>query len=282
MYTIKSCSDVSDSISHQAFSDGFADYSVNLNMDQETFVSKLFGPEGNSRELSFVALKNNVSVGITLGGLKTGEGIKTLRCGGMAIIPSERGSGLAQQLMEYHQAAAINNKCKQLFLEVIASNKRAVSFYQNLGYQKVYDLTYRKWEPSNYINKPDYHSQKVETLSYQELYSLREMDYSHLPWQADFFYFQHLPASYYGIREKGVVVAGIAATASRIFYLWVHPKYRLKGYARSLLNRVIADLKPDTLSTSYANNASAHTFCNYLHMDYHSITQYEMYKLLSN
>lgn len=74
---------------------------------------------------------------MTLGGLKMGENFKTLRCGGMSLIPEERGTGLAKTLMDFHEKkAAIDMGCSQLFLEVIDSNERAIKFYQKLGYKK--------------------------------------------------------------------------------------------------------------------------------------------------
>lgn len=281
MYEIKKCSEISDSIIFKAFTDGFADYMIQVKIDEDFFISRFFGPEGNDRELSYIAFKENMPVGITLGGIKVGENFKTLRCGGMSLIPSERGSGLAKTLMEFLEKKAIEIGCKQLFLEVIDGNDRAVNFYKKIGYEKVYNLTYRKWELKR-ENPIDENSlkNKVEVMTFEDIYSLREMDYSHLPWQGDFPYFKSLPCNYYGIRENGNVVAGIVATEKRIFYLWVHPKYRKKGYAKALLYRIITDLTPEELNVTYSNNSQAHTFTNYFKMKLELISQLEMYKWL--
>lgn len=281
MYEIKKCSEVSDSIIFKAFTDGFADYMIQVKMDEDFFISRFFGPEGNDRELSYIAFKENIPVGITLGGVKVGENFKTLRCGGMSLIPSERGSGLAKTLMEFHEKKAREIGCKQLFLEVIDGNDRAINFYKKIGYEKVYNLTYRKWEMKgdNPIGENPLQN-KVEVMTFEDIYSLREMDYSHLPWQGEFTYFKGLPCNYYGIRENRDIIAGIAATKNRIFYLWVYPKYRNKGYAKALLYRIITDLKPEELNITYANNSQVHTFANYFKMKIQPTSQLEMYRWL--
>lgn len=283
MYTIKKCSEVLDSQIYKAFTDGFSDYMIQVKMDEDIFIKKFFGHEGNNRELSFIAFRNHQPVGITLGGIKTNESFKTLRCGGMSVIPEERGKGLANTLMEYHQNEAIKIGCKQLFLEVIDTNDRAIKFYKNLGYEKVYNLSYRVWNLSdtNPLNINEFSPKhNVELLSYDDVLKLREIDYSHLPWQGDFPYFKKLKCNYYGIINNNKIVAGIAATKSRVFYLWVTLTKRQKGYARSLLNRVITDLSPEALHFSYANNSLVHTFANHYKMDKETYSQFEMYKWL--
>ena len=47
-----------------------------------------------------------------------------------------RGKGISQRLMEFHREEAKKLDCKQLFLEVIVSNDRAINFYKKLGYRE--------------------------------------------------------------------------------------------------------------------------------------------------
>lgn len=283
MYTIKKCSEVSDSQIFKAFSDGFADYMIQIKMDERFFIDRFFGPEGNDRDLSFIAFKDDESVGITLGGIKIDEKFKTLRCGGMSVVPQERGTGLAKTLMEYHKKTALEIGCRQLFLEVIDSNDRAIKFYKKLGYEKVYNLTYRSLnlEGKNPFKMNNNSLQnKVGLLTFDDIHELRKMDQSHLPWQGEFAYFKHFPCHYYGIKEDENIVAGIVATSKRVFYLWVYPEKRQKGYGKALLNRVITDLEPKVLFFTYSNNSEAHTFANHLKMKNEQFNQLEMYKWL--
>ncbi|SKC65999.1 GNAT family N-acetyltransferase [Maledivibacter halophilus] len=283
MYRIMKCSEVSDSQIFKAFTDGFSDYMIQVKMDEASFIDRFFGPEGNDRKLSYIAFREDKAVGVILGGIKIGENFKTLRCGGMAVIPMERGTGLAKRLMKLHEKAAIEIGCRQLFLEVINGNDRAIKFYKKMGYEKVYDLTYRTWElEGKNPLKMDKNSlqNKIELLTYDDIHALRKIDYSHLPWQGEFPYFKLVPCHFYGIKDNEKIVAGVAATSNRVFYLWVHPEKRNKGYAKALLNKVIIDLKPDALRITYSNNSQIHTFANHYKMTSEPISQLEMYKWL--
>ncbi|WP_432665788.1 GNAT family N-acetyltransferase [Wukongibacter baidiensis] len=283
MYSFKKCIEVSDRQIYEAFRDGFADYIIQANMTQEQLISRFFGIEGNERELSFVAFRNNRPIGIILGGIKTGEIFKTLRCGAMSLIPEERGSGVATKLFELHEGLARDIGCKQLFLEVIDSNDRAISFYKKMGYEKIYDLTYMNWEIENkeiIVQGNNPLSNAISVISHEDLYSLREEEFSHLPWQGEFSYFKQLSCNYYGIREDDRLIAGLAGAKNKILYIWVNPRYRLKGYARALLNRLIVDTDTQKLNITYTNNSELHTFAKHYGMEKNKINQLEMYKWL--
>lgn len=282
MHIIKKCSEVNDQQIFEAFREGFSDYIIKFNMDKPTFINRFFGAEGNDRKYSFIALKNNKLVGIVLGGIKTGECLKTLRCGGMAVVACERGTGVAKDLMQHHEQLAKELNCKQLFLEVLSNNDRAIKFYKKLNYEIIYNLTYRKLEltdsPFKDVNVDIYN--KIEDSSYNEILKLRKVDLSHLPWQGQFTYFKESPAKYYCYKQNNKIIAGLVATKDRIIYIWVHPNYRLQGIAKALLKKSATDLNSKTWRAFYANNSLLHTFCNKLNMKFEQFSQYEMYKLL--
>lgn len=283
MYTIKKCTEVPDCMIFQAFTEGFADYIVQTNMEEDFFLGRFFGPEGNRRDLSYIAFKGDKPIGVCLGGYKTGEQVKTLRCGGLAIVASERGTGLGKKLMELHEHLARELGCKQLFLEVIENNEVATRFYKKFGYDEVYHLTYRTWQldgknPIGAINQNI--SNLVETITYEELLTLREEEGSHLPWQGEFEYFKTFPCHYYGIREDGKLVAGLATTKERLYYIWVRLEKRRRGYGRALMHTAIETLQPEGLRLVYSNNAELHTFANHYKMQKGTINLYEMYKWL--
>ena len=165
---------MSDSIVFDAFQKGFSDYMIKMEIDLEFFVEHFFGPEGNERSLSFVAFKDDLPVGVILGGFRTDEAFKTLRCGAMSIVPEERGSGLADQLIRAHEKAAREAGCRQLSLEVIKGNDRAIRFYEKNGYEKTYDMIYRIFRPSETF-KWDSAIEVVES-SFDEFMKLRRTD----------------------------------------------------------------------------------------------------------
>lgn len=131
--TYMRCNDVSMEHIFQAFSLGFSDYSIRLTMDQDDFVARFFGPEGNTRNHSFLAMDEDQPIGLILGGVRQFDGYKTMRCGTLCIAPAYRGQGISNKLLELHKQTAISADCQQLWLEVIKDNHRAVKLYEKQG-----------------------------------------------------------------------------------------------------------------------------------------------------
>ena len=142
MITYKRCTETSEDAVFEAFQIGFSDYIIKIDLTKDIFMKHFFGPEGNRLEYSYIALDKEKPVGLILGGIKEYEGIKTLRCGALCVHPDYRGTGVSGKLFDLHRKTALENNCRQLFLEVIAGNDRAINFYRKKGYEKVYDLTY--------------------------------------------------------------------------------------------------------------------------------------------
>ncbi|WP_088010548.1 GNAT family N-acetyltransferase [Gottfriedia acidiceleris] len=277
------CSEVDIDLAYQAFSIGFSDYIVKFNYTKEQFVNLFFGPEGNKPEHSFVAIHENEAVGVILGGIKVYENIKTMRCGTLAISPDYRGVGVSQKLFELHKEEAKKNGCKQLFLEVIVGNDRAINFYKKLGYEKIYDLSYfsktdlislqqMQFESSTEINK-------VELNIFKE--TITKWDY-HINWQNDIDYLEKLTNfSYYIARDNNEKVGALAVNENgRISLLIIDKVYRHKKIATNLLQTAAIDLNLKSFSTSIPNNNSLESFFQKLEFKKEKIAQFEMYKMI--
>ncbi len=282
MINMVECVKLSDTEIYKAFTACFSDYMIKMEMEQDVFISRFFGCEGNSKEHSFAAYEDDKPVGICLGGIKTDEEIKTFRCGAMAVTTDVRGKGVAGTLMKMHIERAKELGCLQLFLEVIDGNDRAVAFYEKNGYEKVYNLIYRKMLSKDIKNfKSDKNVYDLaEEISFDEIKEFRRNDSSHLPWQCSFDYFSMLDTKYYGIKAEGRLCAAIAASNAKVYYLWTEKEYRNRGYATALVHMVINQLSPKELVFTYSNNHSAHTFSNKLNMGYLGVKQLEMYRLI--
>ena len=50
--------------------------------------------------------------------------------------------GVSKELFWLHHQEAVDRGCRQLYLEVIQGNDRAIAFYNHHGYQRLYDLSY--------------------------------------------------------------------------------------------------------------------------------------------
>ncbi len=196
MIRLKKCTEVDESIIFETFMEGFSDYHIKVEMKQDFFFERFFGPEGNAKEFSFVAFDGDTPVGVLLGGIREQDGIRTMRCGGMAVVPNARKKGVAKLMMEKHEASAKEENVQQLFLEVLTINESAYKFYEQLGYQKVYDLTYRTFKPSDRWFKDTPESllntmgafYSIQKITLTDLSGLRQIDESHLPWQGSIDY----------------------------------------------------------------------------------------------
>ncbi|WP_088040831.1 GNAT family N-acetyltransferase [Bacillus sp. EAC] len=278
------CSDVDIDFAYQAFSIGFSDYIVKLDLPKEQFIALFFGPEGNKLEHSFVAIHENDAVGVILGGIKNYENIKTMRCGTLAISPSFRGKGISQKLFELHKEEAEKNECKQLFLEVIVGNDRAINFYKKLGYEKVYDLSYFTNKDTSNISflpdKTECNISKIEFNLFKD--TVQQWDY-HINWQNDLEFLEKATNfTYYQATKNDVGVGTLAINKhGKISFIMVDKKFRNSKVATNLLKTAILELELNAISTAFPNNSSLEGFFNQLQFNKEKLSQYEMYKTLN-
>lgn len=283
MISYKKCSEVEIDLVHDAFQIGFSDYIIKIQMPKELFISRFFGTEGNSLDKSFIALDENRSIGIVLGGIKNYEGIKTMRCGTLAVAPAYRGKGISQRLMELHKEEAIKQHCKQLFLEVTIGNDRAINFYKKLGYEKIFDLTYFSLNELNALDKTNKLGVNIKQTDIDELKLVREkIKDIHINWQSDIEYIE---------KSKGQITLGayiyekIAGVISinentRINFLWVENGLRHNGIGTNLIAKAVKELRLSKVTIGFPNNASIQGFVNHTGFKKEDIAQQEMYYTL--
>ena len=283
MISYKKCSEVKIDLIQDAFQIGFSDYMIKIQMSKELFISRFFNTEGNSLDKSFIAVDENRSIGIVLGGIKTYEGIKTMRCGTLAAAPEYRGKGISQRLMELHKEEAIKQQCKQLFLEVIVGNDRAINFYKKLGYKKIFDLTYFSLNELNALDKTNKLRVNIKQTDIDELKLVREkIKDIHINWQSDIEYIE---------KSKGQITLGayinekIAGVISinentRINFLWVENGLRHNGIGTNLIAKAVKELNLSKVTIGFPNNASIQGFIKHIGFRRDDIAQYEMYYTL--
>jgi ribosomal protein S18 acetylase RimI-like enzyme len=283
MINYMKCSEVTMDSVFEAFTIGFSDYIIKLNMPKDVFVSRFFGPEGNSLEYSHIALHGDKAVGVVLGGIKDYEGIKTMRCGTLAIHPEYRGKGISQKLMELHREVAVENNCTQLFLEVIVGNDRAINFYKKLQYEKIYDLAYFSLDNLSTIKtfvNPHINIKKIDFVDFKNLID-NHKDY-HINWQSDIDYVEKLETSLYYAAYEGENLVGYLCgnTMGKINFLWVHKNHRSKGVGSALLGYLCNEITAEKLSITVPNNSLLEGFLKHIGFKRDSIAQYEMYLTL--
>ncbi|HDR7438115.1 TPA: GNAT family N-acetyltransferase [Bacillus anthracis] len=282
MIQYKRCSEVSIDLVYEAFRDGFSDYIIKMEVSKEDFIKRFLGTEGNLLEHSFLALDGGKSIGVILGGIKDYENIKTMRCGTLAVHPNYRGIGVSQKLFELHKEEALQNECKQLFLEVIVGNDRAIRFYNKLGYEKVYDLSYYNLKDLTKIISKGGKGIEVKQLEFPSFkVEIQKWLHFHINWQNDMDYIEKTNNTFYGAYVGNELNGSICINEQgKISFIFVDKDYRNIGIATSLLLRASEELNIASLSIGFPNNNLLEGFLKKTGFEKNSLAQYEMYLLL--
>lgn len=272
------CSEVEEELVFNAFQGGFSDYIIKFNFSKEEFCKRFFGPEGNCLENSFIAIDGEKPVGVILGGIKNYEGVKTMRCGTLAISPNYRGLGISNALYDLHKAEALKNDCKQLFLEVICGNDRAINFYKKLGYEKIYDISF--YTLSELTQLKCNSSIEIKKVSFDTFENqVNKVKYFHINWQNDLEYMKSSEDNTYYAAFKSNEILGCICISSmgRISYLMINRDSRGEGIASSLINEACTELNLSRLTTCFTNNSLLEGFFKHLGFTKEKLAQYEMY-----
>ncbi len=283
MIQYKKCIEVEMNLVYEAFQVGFADYIIKIDISKEDFIKKFFGIEGNSLEHSFIALKDHEPIGIILGGIKNYEGLKTMRCGTLAIHPEFRGMGISNKLFELHKEEALHNGCQQLFLEVIVGNDRAIQFYKKLGYEKVYDLSYYNLKDASKLQMKSVEEIEIKQIQFNEFQQeTKDWLNFHINWQNDFDYMEKTVDNTYFSAYFNTKLAGsiCISTSGKISFLFVDKKFRENGIASMLIQSVCEKLQLSTLSIGFPNNSLLDGFLKKIHFEKSLLPQYEMYLVI--
>lgn len=269
---------------YHAFQRGFSDYMIPIKISKEDFEARFFGPEGNQKVHSFVALDEHEPVGLALGGVKTYESVKTMRCGTLAIHPDYRGKGISARLMDLHREEAMAAGCKQLFLEVIAGNDRAIAFYNKRGYRKFYDIFFFTLADAGKLgNRSIPEGGRISRVTFQEFAAvIQAWKYFHVNWQNDLDY-QELDDRhiYYILYINDNPVGCLSVTSGgKISMLVVDISYRGQGAATALLTFARDELSIAKFSASTPNNALLECFFERCGFTRDNLSLYEMYILL--
>lgn len=286
MVTYMRCNDVSMEHIFQAFSLGYSDYSIRLTTELDDFAARFFGPEGNTRDHSFLAMDQDQPIGLLLGGIRPFDGYKTMRCGTLCVAPAYRGQGISNKLLELHKQSAIAANCQQLWLEVIKDNQRAVKLYEKHGYQIRYTLKYYNGTlPSAPPDAPVSSSCTLKEITFGEVEAFRKtLTDCHIHWQSDTpYYAASTQEAFLGAYDVNQACVGIVAMSpqGKINFLWVDPKHRNQGLGRSLLHRAAEIQKIENVSICLSDPHSLEDFIQKVGLAKSPLEQYEMYMPLT-
>ena len=116
--------------SNEAFSDYAVPLSVTTAQLRETCTRR-----GVVLDLSPAVFEGERIVGYTLNALGTWNGVPSAYDSGTGVVPSHRRRGLARQLLEMSFPALRARGARQMVLEVLEENERAVPLYRSLGFE---------------------------------------------------------------------------------------------------------------------------------------------------
>ncbi|RIX47071.1 GNAT family N-acetyltransferase [Paenibacillus nanensis] len=139
LYTFKRLNECTLDEAVQAWNLGFAEYYVDLTMTTQRFIQR-FVQDELSVDLSFIAMKNDVPVGIVLNGVRNVAGRKVAWNGGTGVSVPYRGMGIGKVLIDQALKIYREEKVETATLEAIKANERAIGLYKSKGYELVDDL----------------------------------------------------------------------------------------------------------------------------------------------
>jgi len=270
---------------YSAFQKGFSDYMIRFQITQEGFFERFFVSEGNDFSISYVALDGENPVGLVLGGVKDFDGVKTMRCGTLCIDPAYRGKGVSDALFSLHEKSAKESGCRQMFLEVIKGNDRAVSFYEKKGYSRIYDMKYYAVGPQELLVEKTRLLEELTMrgMSIEEFFSVKEqVGEVHLNWQTDFQAMKITEDIHFlGVYRKERIIGACAyRTSGKIYFIWVHKEERLQGIGASLLQEIARKTLGEKIQMSFSNHMGLWGFVHRLGFREEKLSQYEMVRLL--
>jgi ribosomal protein S18 acetylase RimI-like enzyme len=282
----KRCSEVNQTLIYQAFINGYSDYPIPMKISMEHFFERFFGPEGNTLEDSFIALRDHKPVGLILGGIRIFDGYKNLRCGAFCVVSDLRGKGMSRELFRLFVQNGLNRGCIRISLEVLSDNERAIRFYEKQGFKKQNKLLYYSKSLADGSLKqtikilPHFTIKKVNLSVAKEV--REQIGPIHINWQNEVEYFlqdvsAHCFAAYLDHQLKGALVI---TEYGKIYFIYVNKEDRRKGIATALLLYTINHLNLQKLNISMPDQIQMIEFLMNIGFEKEPIEQYEMYKWL--
>lgn len=280
MISYKMCTEVTSTQIYNGFRKGFIDYSIPFHAPEDEFMARFFGLEGNELKYSFIALDDENPIGLILGGIRIFDTMKTMRCGALCIAPDYRGKGISQELFKLHQATAKEAGCRQLFLEVLKDNHRAIRFYEKMGYREAVILKYYRKKIAELSIPNEIPPYKITTISIDAVKAFRDkLNSCHINWQNDIPYYENSKNEiFYGVYDDYQLIGLTAMSMNgKINFLWVEPSYRFKGIGRYLLHQASKQLGSQYLYICIPGNPLLEGFFRKLGFEKDETEQYEMY-----
>ncbi|WP_333600759.1 GNAT family N-acetyltransferase [Flavobacterium sp.] len=247
MITIKTLENTSLETIMNTFNLAFSDYMLPMQITREQLESKIKN-ENVKLEYCVGAFENNQLIAFMLHGQDIINGKNTLYNGGTGVIPTKRGNHLTLKLYEFLLPQLKTAKIAAVKLEVITTNKPAITTYEKSGFQIIRKLNCYKGSISQQQPSDTYKISTLIDFDWTKLTSFWDWTPT---WQNDTTAIEN--------NKENAILLGIHAASELAGYLIFNPKsnriqqfaiaheYRNKGLATQLFSYIASKYDAETV-----------------------------------
>lgn len=212
----------------EVFNESFSDYVIPLQFNYKDFYKRMEN-EGINYQYSYVAIKNDKYIGLIVTNINTIGGIEHFRCGVLGVIKDYRLQNVAKLLMEKQKKIFKQINIDEFELECIATNNRALCFYEKENFKIKRELHYFYRPASNIVTD-------LELGTFENLNKfILENDY-YLDYQTKILLSNYKELEIRQITEENKIIGMAACNGNKLAYIAVKHKYQNQGYGSKLLS----------------------------------------------
>lgn len=260
----------------QVFNEAFSDYVIPMQMTVALLQQKMTG-ESIQLDYSAGAFQGDSLCGFILHG-RDAHTPEVLYNGGTGVVPTARGRHLIQELYEHFIPAYQESGVKEILLEVIATNQKAIKTYEHAGFERQRNFVCFKGEIP--LKKTATTSILIQKSNLPEAAALASFSDQVPSWSnsvASVKREKQLTTTWVALHEHEIVgYISVFLASRRIRQIGVRKDMRRQGIGTALMQQAAEALgNPFTLINVDAQNKGLIAFLEKLGMT-EILTQYEM------
>lgn len=224
---------------HKTFLEAYSDYIIKFQLTEKQLENHI-AQNAVRLDESIGAFAEEKMIGVTLNGVGFWDGKETVYDAGTGVIPDFRKKGAGRAMFDYMMPIFKEKGIKQLLLEVISINDKAVRLYKKIGFEETRRLVF-------FEQNGDFVERRMENLEIREI---EETDWRFFntfrdckpSWQnSDESIERMLSAKVvFGafLHEKLVGYGVVFPRSGTIVQLGVDKNYRRRGIASNILSEI--------------------------------------------
>lgn len=271
--TLENCS-LEDIV--EVFNTAFSDYIISISLTQEQLANKILS-DGIRLPYSVGVFEECKLVGFILHALKEVEGRKIAYNAGTGIIPSKRRNGLSIDMYNFIFPILIKQQVKEIHLEVITTNERALNLYKKIGFEISREVVCVKGsiQVKQVIN--EYKIAIVENYDWHLFQTFWDITPT---WQNAISAIENTKSTQLliGAFDEANLIGYLVYNklSKRIHQIAIHPNYRQKGIGHQLVSFIKWHHSPEiNILNIDLNSKESNKFCASISLT-KFISQYEM------